>query len=88
LAASRYKTGAGDNNVAPGYRSGNNIAIGDNNIDISNEGVAGGNSTIRIGSASQVRTFIRGYKRISSYGRNRSSECRRSTWHGTFGCPL
>ena len=52
--------GAGDNNIALGYFSGRNISTGDNNIDIGNEGVAGENSTIRIGSASQVRTFIAG----------------------------
>jgi hypothetical protein len=54
------QNGAGENNTALGYRSGAHIGTGDNNIDIGNEGVAGENGTIRIGSPSQVRTFIAG----------------------------
>jgi hypothetical protein len=87
LVPTLYKTALARTNTALGYRSGAHIGTGDNNIDIGNEGVAGENSTIRIGSASQVYLY-RGHKRISSYRRNRSSECRRSTGHGTFRCPL
>jgi hypothetical protein len=54
------QNGAGENNTALGYRSGAHIGTGDNNIDIGNEGVAGENGTIRIGSPSQIRTFIAG----------------------------
>jgi hypothetical protein len=54
------QTGAGENNTALGYRSGAHIGTGGNNIDIGNEGVAGENGTIRVGSPSQVRTFIAG----------------------------
>ena len=60
IGAYALQHGAGDNNIALGYFSGRNLNTGDNNIDIGNEGVAGESSTIRIGSANQVRTFIAG----------------------------
>jgi hypothetical protein len=60
LVPTLYKTALARTNTALGYRSGAHIDTGDNNIDIGNEGVAGENGTIRIGSASQVRTFIAG----------------------------
>jgi hypothetical protein len=59
LAASRYET-APVTTTSRWAISGHNITTGDNSIDIGNEGVAGENGTIRIGSASQVRTFIAG----------------------------
>ena len=50
----------GNNNIALGNEAGRNLNGGSNNIDIGNEGVAGEGSTIRIGSASQTKTFIAG----------------------------
>src|SRR5947207_3268535 len=50
----------GNNNIALGNEAGRNLNGGSNNIDIGNEGVAGDSSTIRIGSASQTKTFIAG----------------------------
>jgi Chaperone of endosialidase len=50
----------GDNNIALGYTSGFHLTTGSNNIDIGNLGIADESATIRIGSASQVRTFIAG----------------------------
>jgi uncharacterized coiled-coil protein SlyX len=60
IGAYALQHGAGNNNIAVGFLSGRNLKTGDNNIDIGNEGVAGEDSTIRIGSASQVRTFVAG----------------------------
>ena len=50
----------GNNNIALGSEAGRNLDGGSSNIDIGNEGVAGEGSTIRIGSASQTKTFIAG----------------------------
>jgi hypothetical protein len=50
----------GNNNIAVGNEAGRNLNGGNSNIDIGNEGVAGEGSTIRIGSASQTKTFIAG----------------------------
>src|SRR5205823_23478 len=50
----------GNNNIALGFEAGRNLNGGSNNIEIGNEGVAGEGSTIRIGSASQTKTFIAG----------------------------
>ncbi|HEU0273406.1 MAG TPA: tail fiber domain-containing protein [Candidatus Udaeobacter sp.] len=60
IGAHALQQTAGNRNVALGYLSGRNLTTGDNNIDIANEGVADESSTIRIGSGSQVRTFIAG----------------------------
>jgi hypothetical protein len=70
IASSRFNTAigshalenatTGDNNIALGYTSGVALATGSNNIDIGNPGVAAEDSTIRIGSASHIRTFISG----------------------------
>jgi hypothetical protein len=70
VASSRFNTAigshalenatTGDNNIALGYTSGAALATGSNNIDIGNPGVAAEDGTIRIGSASHVRTFISG----------------------------
>jgi Chaperone of endosialidase len=55
----------GTNNIALGFNAGLNINIGSNNIDIGNPGaVFGESSTIRIGSASQSRTFIAGIRGV------------------------
>src|SRR5439155_631965 len=51
-------TGAG--NTAIGAGAGENLTIGDSNIDIANPGVAGESATIRIGSGNQTSTFIAG----------------------------
>ncbi|TMP95035.1 MAG: tail fiber domain-containing protein [Verrucomicrobia bacterium] len=48
----------GNSNIALGNEAGRNLNGGNSNIDIGNEGVAGEGSTIRIGSASQTKTFI------------------------------
>lgn len=51
----------GTNNAALGPNAGYNLTSGSNNIDISNEGSAGDNGTIKIGAAStQTQTFIAG----------------------------
>jgi trimeric autotransporter adhesin len=50
----------GNNNIAVGNEAGRNLNGGNSNIDIGNEGIAGEGSTIRIGSASQTKTFIAG----------------------------
>jgi len=50
----------GNSNTALGNEAGRNLNGGNSNIDIGNEGVAGEGSTIRIGSASQTKTFIAG----------------------------
>jgi hypothetical protein len=49
----------GHDNIALGYGCGGNATTGSNNIDIGNKGVAGDDSTIRIGT-SQSATFIAG----------------------------
>jgi hypothetical protein len=51
---------AGENNIALGYISGVRLTTGSDNIDIGNVGVADESGTIRIGSPSQVRTFVAG----------------------------
>jgi hypothetical protein len=50
----------GHDNIALGFRAGANFSPGSNNIYIGNVGVTGENGTIRIGDASQTRTFIAG----------------------------
>jgi hypothetical protein len=50
----------GNSNIALGNEAGRNLNGGNSNIDIGNEGVAGEGNTIRIGSASQTKTFIAG----------------------------
>jgi hypothetical protein len=49
----------GHDNIALGYGCGGSVTTGSNNIDIGNKGVAGDDSTIRIGT-SQIATFIAG----------------------------
>jgi hypothetical protein len=56
-----YGNTKGSNNVALGRDAGYNLTSGSNNIDISNEGLAGDNDTIKIGAAStQTKTYIAG----------------------------
>ena len=50
----------GHDNIALGYRAGANFSPGSNNIYIGNVGLTGEDGTIRIGDASQTRTFIAG----------------------------
>ncbi len=51
----------GSNNVAIGYAAGYNLTTGHYNIDIANQGIAGDNATIRIGTTNvQTNTFIAG----------------------------
>ena len=50
----------GHDNIALGFRAGANFSPGSNNIYIGNVGLTGENGTIRIGDASQTRTFIAG----------------------------
>jgi hypothetical protein len=56
----------GNNNIALGYSAGINVYIGNNNIEIGNEGVAGDNNVIRIGTATnQGSTFIAGISGVN-----------------------
>jgi hypothetical protein len=57
----------GHDNIALGYGCGGNVTTGSNNIDIGNKGVAGDDSTIRIGT-SQSATFIAGISRAVATG--------------------
>jgi hypothetical protein len=50
----------GHDNIALGFRAGANFSPGNNNIYIGNVGLTGEDGTIRIGDASQTRTFIAG----------------------------
>jgi hypothetical protein len=57
----------GSNNIALGDFAGGHLTIGDYNIDIGNSGVAGDNSTIRIGNdVGQIRTFIGGIRGVAT----------------------
>jgi hypothetical protein len=58
----------GHDNTALGLGAGQNLTTGTNNLDIGNPGVAGESSTIRIGSSSQIRTFIAGINGIAVTG--------------------
>jgi hypothetical protein len=59
------RSNPGSNNIALGFNAGINLSAGSNNIDIGNPGaVFGESSTIRIGSASQSRTFIAGIRGV------------------------
>jgi hypothetical protein len=52
---------SGGSNVALGYLAGKNLTTGNNNIDISNNGVTGESGKIRIGTpGTQTQTFIAG----------------------------
>jgi hypothetical protein len=58
----------GNFNIALGSGAGSGLTTGHFNIDIGNEGVAGEQSTIRIGSTSQTRTFVAGISRVGVTG--------------------
>jgi hypothetical protein len=45
-----YHHTSGGYKVAPGWKAGAALTSGSNNIDIDNQGEAGGNATIRIGT--------------------------------------
>ena len=56
-----YSNVEGNFNVALGYRAGNKLTTGSNNVAISNEGAAGDEGTIRVGTeGTQSKTFIAG----------------------------
>jgi hypothetical protein len=57
----------GSYNIALGQNAGQNLTTGDSNIDIGNAGVAGENSTIRIGDSSQTAAFI---AELASFSQN------------------
>ena len=59
---------AGHDNIALGYRAGANFFPGNNNIYIGNVGLTGEDGTIRIGDASQTRTYIAGIAASSVTG--------------------
>jgi endosialidase-like protein len=52
------KNNTGAINIGLGVNAGLNLTTGSHNIDIGNGGVAGESGTMRIGGASQTRTFI------------------------------
>jgi hypothetical protein len=58
----------GNFNIALGSGAGSGLTTGHFNIDIGNEGVAGEQSTIRIGSTSQTRTFVAGISGVGVTG--------------------
>jgi len=59
----------GSGNIAFGFRAGVNLTIGDNNIDISNEGVAAEANTIRIGTeGTQTASYIAGISGVTVSG--------------------
>jgi hypothetical protein len=56
----------GGNNIALGYYSGYNITTGSSNIDIGNQGIAGDNNIIRIGTG-QTATYLAGNVYATSF---------------------
>ena len=56
----------GNSNIALGSFAGLNLTSGDANIDIGNPGVAGESATIRIGGATQGKTFIAGIRGVAT----------------------
>ncbi len=67
LALSNSTTGS--NNIALGYKAGYNVTTGSNNVEISNQGNASDNNTIKIGEAgTQTTTFIAGIYNTSVSG--------------------
>jgi hypothetical protein len=62
------KNTTGNFNIALGSGAGSSLTTGSNNIDIGNEGVAGEQRTIRIGSSSQTRTFVAGISGVGVTG--------------------
>jgi len=62
------KNTTGNSNIALGSAAGSALTTGSFNIDIGNEGVAGEQRTIRIGSSSQTRTLIAGISGVGVMG--------------------
>jgi Chaperone of endosialidase len=64
------KNTTGNFNIALGSGAGSSLSLtsGSNNIDIGNEGVAGEQRTIRIGSSSHTRTFVAGISGVRLTG--------------------
>jgi hypothetical protein len=62
------KNTTGNSNIALGSGAASALTIGSFNIDIGNEGVAGEQRTIRIGSSSQTKTFIAGISGVGVMG--------------------
>jgi Chaperone of endosialidase len=60
----------GNSNIALGSFAGLNLTTGDANIDIGNPGVAGESATIRIGGATQGKTFIAGIRGVATGNNN------------------
>ncbi len=60
----------GNGNIALGSLGGLNLTTGDVNIDIGNPGVAGESATIRIGGASQGKTFIAAIRGVATGNNN------------------
>jgi hypothetical protein len=60
----------GGNNTALGFDAGINLTTGFDNIDIGNDGVAGEQSTIRIGNQLQLATYIAGISGANATGGN------------------
>ena len=64
-----YSNTTGSNNIAVGTNAGYNLTFGNNDIDIGNEGLAGENGIIRIGTSStQVATYIAGIENAKVTG--------------------
>src|SRR5262249_15623789 len=60
-ASALFNDTSGSTNIALGPGAGKNLTTGNRNIDIGNDGVAGEEATIRIGTAvEQTKTFIAG----------------------------
>jgi len=61
-----FSNSTGSINIALGYFAGENLTTGNDNIDIGNHGVAGASNTMRIGAATQTRTFIAGIRGVTT----------------------
>lgn len=57
---------SGSDNIAIGVQAGSALTTESQNIDIGNDGVAGENSTIRIGRFLQTKTFIAGIRGVTT----------------------
>ena len=64
------KNNTGSVNIGLGVNAGLNLTTGSHNIDIGNGGVAAEANTIRIGGASQTRTFIAAIRGVTTANAN------------------
>ena len=64
------KNNTGAINIGLGVNAGLNLTTGSHNIDIGNGGVAGESGTMRIGGASQTRTFIAAIRGVTTANAN------------------